>query len=112
MNFLDFFKPKPQAVTLPTGGFEGATNYSTDRSFIFADPNTTTYGEIDPLAREEILRITRYLVNNYAIVERILTLCENYSVGAGILAQATTKDSVFNDAATNHFDKWASSAFW
>ena len=55
--------------------------------------------------------MTRYLVNNFSVMERILTLCESYAVNNGILAQAATTDAVFNDAATKYFDKWASTQF-
>ena len=106
MKILDFLKPK--AATLPTGGYESATRYSQDRSFIYSD---STSDQTDNYARTEILQIARYLTNNFALVERLLSLCESYSVNSGIAAQAATTNSDFNDAATAHFDKWASSQF-
>ena len=107
LDFLNFLKPK--AATIPTGGFEGATRYTPDRSYIYDTYDVNS--EVESLARDEILRITRYLVNNFSVMERILTLCESYAVNSGILAQAATSDSEFNDKATVYFDKWAGSQF-
>lgn len=105
--------PKPRAVTLPVGGYEGAQTFTTDRSYIYSDYNNeSTAFDTPEYARAELLRLTRYLVSNYAIVERILTVCENYVVGAsGISAQAATLDELFNDEAVVYFDDWASSVF-
>lgn len=106
-DLLNLF-PKKQAATIPVGGIEGAARYSIDRSYIYPEVNSM---DIPNLARSEVLSITRYLVNNFSVMERILTLCESYAVNSGILAQAATLDSSFNDAATKHFDKWATSPF-
>ena len=113
MKFFELFTrtPKPVAATLPVGGFEGANNgYTPDRGHLYTSApdeaaNPPAY------ARQELLSIVRYLVNNYAIVERCVSVAENYSVGAGIYAQGATKDAVFNDEATKAFDFWASSVF-
>jgi len=107
MNFFNLFK-KQQAATIPVGGIEGAARYSTDRSYIHANAESN---QIDTLARQEVLSITRYLVNNFSVMERILTLCESYVVNSGIHAQAATTDKAFNDSATKYFDNWAGSAF-
>lgn len=112
MNWLSIFRgaPKAQAATVPVGGYEGAQAYSIDRSYIF--PSTLEEATNPaPYARHELLRLVRYMVNNYAVVERILTVAENYGVGAGVLAQAATSNSEFNDASTSAFDLWASGAF-
>lgn len=106
LDFLNFLKPK--AATLPTGGLEGATRYTNDRSYLYADSDLL---ETPTFARSEVLRITRYLVNNFSVMERILTLCESYAVNSGVCAQAATTDSTFNDSATKYFDKWATSPF-
>ena len=107
LDFLNLLKPK--AATIPTGGYEGATRYTPDRSYIYNTYDVNS--EVESLARDEILRITRYLVNNFSVMERILTLCESYAVISGILAQAATSDAIFNDKATSYFDKWAGSQF-
>jgi capsid protein len=114
MNFLDILlKPftgsqNQKALTLPVGGMEGAQRFSTDRSYIYIDE---TEQEVPTFARTEILSMTRYLVKNFALMERVLTLCESYAVNAGILAQGATEDSDFNDAATAYFDRWATSPY-
>ena len=107
MELLNIFR-KQKAATVPTGGLEGATRYTSDRSYLYSDNNQS---EITTYARTEVLSMTRYLVNNFSVMERILTLCESYAVNNGILAQAATTDAVFNDAATKYFDKWASTQF-
>lgn len=109
LNLFPFNKPKEQAATVPTGGLEGATRFTTERSFLYTD--SINPFEIPEFARSEVLSITRYLVNNNSVMERILTLCESYAVNSGILAQAATSDSAFNDKSTNYFDRWASSPF-
>ncbi len=114
MNLRDIFlkpfmgAPKQNALTLPVGGMEGAQRFSTDRSYIYIDE---TEQEVPTFARTEILSMTRYLVKNFALMERVLTLCESYAVNAGILAQGATEDSDFNDAATAYFDRWATSPY-
>ena len=70
LDFLNLLKPK--AATIPTGGYEGATRYTPDRSYIYNTYDVNS--EVESLARDEILRITRYLVNNFSVMERILTL--------------------------------------
>lgn len=114
MNLLEIFTrpftgaPKEQAVTLPVGGLESAQRFTTDRSYIYLGEAEE---EVTNFARTEVLSMTRYLVKNFALMERVLTLCESYAVNAGILAQGATEDSVFNDEATAYFDRWATSPF-
>jgi capsid protein len=109
MKLLDLFKPQQKALTIPVGGMEGANRFSTDRSYIFADTDVSS--DVPTFARSEILQMTRYLVNNFPLMERILTLAESYAVNSGILAQAATSDSQHNDEATAYFDKWANNVF-
>jgi capsid protein len=119
MSWLDqikslFTRPlETKAATIPVGGYEGAQNYTTDRSYIYPeyskDPGAFDTPEY---ARCELVRLTRYLCRNYAVVERILTVAENYSVGAaGISAQSATTDEIFNSEATLYWDDWARSIF-
>lgn len=108
MSLLDLFRPKQSVQTLPVGGMESAARYSTDRSYIYLQESED---EVPTFARTEILSMTRYLVKNFALLERVLTLCESYAVNAGILAQGATNDSGFNDSATAYFDRWATSTF-
>jgi len=110
MNLLNIFNSnkKQVAQTIPTGGLEGATRYSTDRSYIQTSEGTI---DVPNFARSEVLSIARYLVNNFSVMERILTLCESYAIGSGIYAQAATKDAAFNEAATAYFDNWSNSQF-
>jgi capsid protein len=110
MKLLDLFlQPfRTNAATLPVGGFESAQRFSTDRSYIHLQE---TEAEVPTFARTEILSMARYLVNNFPLLERVLTLCESYAVNAGILAQGATEDSEFNDQATAYFDRWATSNF-
>lgn len=112
MNILSLIaKPfQKLALTLPVGGMESAARYSTDRSYIQINESGSE-DEVPNYARTEILQIARYLVKNFALMERILTLCESYAVNAGILAQGATDDSEFNDASTAYFDRWATSPF-
>ena len=97
------------AMTLPSGGFEGA-GYSRDRSFLY----TTDANELaskDLYSRQRLVTVARYLVNNYPLFERILSVAEIYGVGAGIIANATTGDDNYNAAATDFFNQWADSQF-
>jgi len=94
---------------LATGGFEAAA-YTKNRSWIY---DTTSDESVNPptYARTKIVSLTRYLVNNYSLCERILSVSEIYGVGPGLSANATTKDPDFNTANTEAFDNWASSCF-
>ena len=113
MSLSTFFqglvgKNKNQAA-IAVGGFEAAA-YTRDRSFIYTYDDNALATQ-DTYSRQELTRITRYLVNNYPLFERILSVSEIYGVGSGIVANAATLDPVFNQKATDAFDKWASSAF-
>lgn len=113
MGFKEFLStlrnklaPKGQ---LQIGGYEAAA-YTRDRSYIYQTDDDANARK-DSYARQATLAKSRYLVNNYAPLERILTLAETYGVGAGIVANAATKDAEFNAAATEAFDSWADNAF-
>lgn len=105
--FSGLFKGSGQKkAVLAVGGYESAAVYSRDRSYIYTSEEKET-----PSARTEILRITRYLVNNFPLLERILSVTESYGVGGGIIANACTDDPNFNTANTKLFDSWGSSVF-
>lgn len=108
-NILQYFKPTQTAVTVPVGGYESAQNYSTDRSYLHVEQDSSL--DTPEYARSEILRLSRYIVRNYAIAERILTVCENYAVGNGLLAQAATDNYDTNDKYSTYFDNWQRSPF-
>lgn len=91
------------------GGFEAAA-FSRDRSVIYHG-NEGNYAQQDTYGRQELVSLTRYLVNNYPLFERILTVAEIYGVGNGIIANATTSDDAFNTLNTEVFDTWACSPF-
>ena len=112
-SIKNLFKPavvEQKAATIPIGGYESASNYSTDRSYLFLNDNENSL-DTPEYAREEILRLARYIVRNFALCERIVTLAENYAVGCGISAQASTTDNEFNPASTAYFDNWSRSPF-
>jgi len=92
-----------------TDGYEAAT-YSRDRSFLLT-PDTDSMTNPSSFTRQEISRLSRYLINNVPVAERIASLCEIYGVGAGISANAATTDAAFNAEATKQFGIWADSSF-
>jgi len=101
--------PLEKKALMSLGGFE-APVWTRDRSLIWmADQE----GTVNPNAytRNEIARLTRYLVNNAPLFERILTVVETYAIGSGLIANAVTSDPLFNDANTAAFDNWASNVF-
>lgn len=102
--------PLEQRADLALGGREAAVNYTRDRSIIFVP---SAEDSVNPPAstRRDILQIARYLTNNFSLCERALTVSENYSVGQGLIANASTVDPVYNTAATDAFDNWANSVF-
>ena len=121
MNILTKFKglfqeelgkrsnPLEQSALQSLNGFE-APVWTRDRSQIWMTNQEQT---VNPtyFTRSEIVRLTRYLVNNSPLFERILTVAETYAIGGGLVANAATKDSDFNTASTAAFDTWASSCF-
>lgn len=98
---------KPQAW-YANDGFEAST-VSRDRSYI-QTPVTESMVNPSEFTRHEITRMSRYLINNYPLAERIASLCEIYGIGAGISANSSTKDAAFNLAATDLFSQWADSS--
>lgn len=108
MGFLSKLFPKKQAAAA-MGGFEAAA-FTRDRSIIYS-PTPAEQANPSTYTRSEIVRLTRYLVNNYPLAERILTVSEIYGIGAGLYANANTNDAVFNDANSELFDKWGNSVF-
>lgn len=114
MGFFNLFKrtkdvaPAKQAL-VAVDGFEAAT-FSRDRSFILT-PGSEAMVNPSEFTRNEITRMSRYLINNYPLAERIASLCEIYGVSAGISANAATQDATFNAAATYTFGAWADSVF-
>src|SRR5687768_16091032 len=112
LNFLRGTKTPElnKKAEVSQGGFESAANYTRDRSTIYP----TSYDEtINPIAptRKSLLEITRYLVNNHAICERILTVAEIYGIVDGLLATATTIETEWNELATDAYDQWCNSVF-
>lgn len=103
-------QPLQQRADVALNGREAAVNYTRDRSYLWAP---TLEEAVNPPAatRREILRLARHLTNNFSLCERALTVCENYSVGQGLIANAATTDAAFNLAATDAFDAWANSVF-
>jgi len=101
------FAPKKEAQTLPVAGYEGAQNFTYDRSFLYKtghdEETQVTY------ARAELLETTRYLIKNSPILEKIRLTVENYSVGPGISVQANSSDKEFNKTLTKQFDNWCRS---
>jgi capsid protein len=114
-SIKNLFSPtvEQKAATIPQGGYESAANYSTDRSYLYIDSNIHEENSLDcpEYAREEILRFARYLVRNFSLCERIVTLSENYAVGCGISAQASTTDNEFNPVSTAYYENWSRSPF-
>lgn len=114
MGFFNFFKrtkdvaPAKRAY-VAVDGFEAAS-FTRDRAFIIT-PGSDSMINPSEFTRHEITRMSRYLINNYPLAERIASLCEIYGVGAGIAANAATKDAEFNGAATFAFSNWADSPF-
>jgi capsid protein len=120
-RFLDTFKgfftqevgkrgnPLEKNALMSLGGFE-APVWTRDRSQIWMASQEDTVNP-NSFTRNEIVRLTRYLVNNYSLMERILTAAEAYAIGGGLIANAGTKDPVFNTTNTAAFDSWASSVF-
>ncbi len=87
-----------------------ATVQTLDRPFIPStslneDDNVSTY------SRQETFRMARYMVTNYPLFEHILTKIENYGIGNGISVNASTIDQVFNNDASQYFNRWANNAF-
>lgn len=114
MGLLSFLgigkKTAPQAATIPQNGYEGAATFSRDRSTLWVSSPEQTINPPAP-TRNTMLATTRYLVNNFPLCERILSVSEQYAIGGGIIANAATSDNDFNERATAAFDKWASSPF-
>ena len=107
-QFIGQRQNKPQA-TFNIGGYEAAA-ITRDRSYIYPyvredQTNPNSY------PRGEITRLTRYLVNNYALAERILSVSEIYGIGAGLVANPGTHDQTFNEAYGPLFERWADNAF-
>jgi capsid protein len=118
MGFLDNLKLlfKRQAAPLApakawysTDGYEAAT-YTRNRSYI-QTPGTEAMVNPSEFTRSEITRMSRFLINNYPLAERIASICEIYGVGAGISANAATTDPLFNNLATDAFSNWAGNVF-
>ena len=101
--------PKKKAE-LALNGREAAVNFTRDRSYVWIPSSDDS---VNPPAetRRDILSIARYLTNNFALCERALTVCENYAVGQGLIANAATEDKDYNKSATDAFDNWANSVF-
>jgi len=101
--------PGQKQAQYAIGGLEAAA-YTKDRSFIWYDDDSANAYK-DTYARQEVVRLTRYLVNNYPLFERVLSVAEVYAVGSGIVANAATIDDAFNETATAYMDGWADNAF-
>ena len=107
--FSNLFKKQDKQAVVAVGGFEAAA-FTRDRSHIYTFDDNTLATQ-DTYSRQELTSLSRYLVNNYPLFERILSVSEVYGIGSGIIANAATTDSEFNQKATDTFDKWASSCF-
>jgi len=110
-DFLKSFlgkKNQPQAV-FNIGGYEAAA-ITRDRSYIYPYPREDQTNP-NSYPRHEIAHLTRYLVNNYALAERILSVSEIYGIGAGLVANPGTHDQEFNEAYAPMFERWADNAF-
>ena len=113
LNFLKrSVKAKASASPQASYALDGyeAASYSRDRSQVFTPPADRMTNPA-PYTRNEILRLSRFLVNNYPLAERILSATEIYAVGPGLVGNAVTADKVFNENATRAFDSWAANAF-
>ncbi len=100
---------KRAGVNTNVGGYEAAA-YTRDRSQIYL-PSETEQTNPAPYARRTILAITRYLVANFPLTERICTVAESYGIGAGLVANAATLDKAANPLITLGFENWANNAF-
>jgi len=120
MGFFDKLKVyfNQQAPALPLApakawysqeGYEAAT-FTRDRGYI-QTPGTESMVNPSEFTRSEITRMSRYLINNYPLAERIASLVEIYGIGAGISANASTTDPDFNKLATDAFSNWAGNVF-
>jgi len=90
-------------------GSESAT-FTKDRSIIYrtsyndtVNPTTYTQSEVNSLAR--------YMVSNDALVTRLLNVTSIYSIGTGLIPNATTGNEEFDIKANEAFDNWGSSVF-
>ena len=101
--------PLQQKALMSLGGFE-APVWTRDRSQIWMADQQSTVNP-NSFTRNEVARITRYLVNNAPLFERILTITETYAIGEGLSATAVTDDPIFNKANTIAFNNWASTQF-
>jgi lambda family phage portal protein len=71
------------------------------RSFLFGTNQDARF-DADKMAREEIMRKSRYFERNNAFVNRLADIFEQYTVGAnGLAVVSQSKD------ATNYFNRWS-----
>lgn len=74
------------------------------RSYIQANVQDARF-DADPATRSEILRKARYWERNNAIVNRLVDIFEQYTVGGGLPISPSSSDSAWNTKAKAYWDE-------
>lgn len=83
------------------------TNWNGERSYIISAVQDARF-DIDTATRTEILRKSRYFEQNNGIVQRLVDLFEQFTVGAnGILMIPNSSDEKWNQAASEYWNEWS-----
>lgn len=86
--------------------YEAGRMWSTDRSYIPGHVRDVRF-DADPLTRWEIVRKARYWERNSAIVNRLVDIFEQYTVGAnGLALIPSSSDEEWNKRASEWWDGW------
>lgn len=95
--------PKPSASL---GGFN-STGMTNRRAYLYFTQPQDLKLDLRPADRLEMMGKIRWGERNSGVLRQILGDCVLYTVGDGIMPQAQTSDSAWNDAAERYFAEWA-----
>lgn len=104
-----------QTITIPAAAFGvGGTGYqsaqwSSHRGYIYW-PTLDPQRELTQRTRRELARRIHFLCANVGLPNRLITGIRNMVVGTGLVPRATTRDRIFNLAATKYYERRANSA--
>lgn len=103
MNFLQRFAVR---VFFGTNSVFAGANRSPRRANVpGAGPRDASL-DLTPGVRSELVRRSRYLVRNSGFLREIVDSMALYSVGDGIMPQATSPDAGWNRQAETYFNRW------
>ena len=92
-----------------TNGFQGAETSRYHGMVYF--PQLNTKKELTSYTRTEALRRARWFCANHGLPRRITRGAARMVVGTGLTPQSTTKDTQWNELASDYFESRASSPF-